>query len=75
MLTTLSWIFAQILPHLPELEIEAETLFNAIAHGEGGTEKIGKVAASLGKLAETAGGIAVAVSPPAPVTPETPPTA
>ena len=64
-------IFAALIPHLPDLVLEAETLFNDVATGDGGAEKVAKAATALSALAATAGTVAAAAAP-APAAPATP---
>ena len=42
----------------PELLTEAESLFNSIAHGEGGAAKVAAIGTSLSQVASTAATIA-----------------
>jgi hypothetical protein len=45
----------------PELITEAEALFQSIAHGEGGAEKVATIGANLATVASTASAVAAGV--------------
>ncbi len=54
-------IFAALLPHLTDIVSSGETMFNDIAHGEGGVAKVQKVSNDLAALSAKAAGVAATV--------------
>ncbi|HUZ71601.1 MAG TPA: hypothetical protein VMU87_01335 [Stellaceae bacterium] len=58
MLATILSFFGLLTQHLPDVIASGETMWNDIAHGEGGIVKVEKAASDLATIAAQAAGVA-----------------